>query len=75
LASRGDSLPSGPAIDSGRRKADLSEDHGHEVLNLALPADDFGEADRREDNVESKVTEEYEAEVFVVVQGSPRKYG
>jgi transposase len=35
----------------------------------------LGLTDRREDNGESKVTEEYEAELFAVVPGSPREYG
>jgi transposase len=43
----------------------------HRFIDQAL----LGLADRREDNGESKVTEEYEAELFVVVPGSPRKHG
>jgi hypothetical protein len=43
----------------------------HRFIDQAL----LGLADRREDNGESKVTEEYEAELFTVVPGSPRKYG
>jgi len=35
----------------------------------------LGLADRREDNGLSIVTEEYEAELFAVVPGSPRKHG
>jgi hypothetical protein len=35
----------------------------------------LGLADRREDNGESKVTEEYEAQLFAVVPSSPRKHG
>jgi len=43
----------------------------HRFIEQAL----LGLADRREDNGESKVTEEYEAELFTVVPGSPRKHG
>jgi len=43
----------------------------HRFIDQAL----LGLADRREDNGETKVTEEYEAELFTVVPGSPRKYG
>jgi len=35
----------------------------------------LGLADRREDNGDPKVTEEYEAELLSIVPGSPRKYG
>lgn len=35
----------------------------------------LGLADRREDNGDAKVTEEYEAELLSIVPGSPRKYG
>jgi transposase len=43
----------------------------HRFIDQAL----LGLADRREDNGETKVTEEYEAELFSVVPGSPRKHG
>jgi len=43
----------------------------HRFIDQAL----LGLADRREDNGETKVTEEYEAELFTVVPGSPRKHG
>jgi transposase len=43
----------------------------HRFIDQAL----LGLADRREDNGESKVTEDYEAELFTVVPASPRKYG
>jgi len=40
----------------------------HRFIDQAL----LGLADRREDNGEPKVTEQYEAHVFAVVPGSPR---
>ena len=43
----------------------------HRFIDQAL----LGLADRREDNGEPKVTEEYEVELFTVVPGSPRKHG
>ena len=43
----------------------------HRFIDQAL----LGLTDRREDNGECKVTEEYEAELFAVVPGSPRKHG
>lgn len=47
----------------------------YEVMHRFIDQALLGLADRREDNGESKVTEEYEAELFVVVPGSPRKHG
>jgi transposase len=47
----------------------------YEVMHRFIDQALLGLADRREDNGESKVTEEYEAEVFAVVPGSPRKHG
>jgi len=43
----------------------------HRFIDQSL----LGLADRREDNGEPKVTEEYEAELFAIVPGSPRKHG
>ena len=43
----------------------------HRFVNDGL----LGLADRREDNGEAKVTEEYEAELFLVVADSPQDYG
>ena len=43
----------------------------HRFIDHALS----GLVDRREDNGQPKVTEEYEAELFTVVAGSPRKHG
>jgi len=47
----------------------------YEVMHRFIDQALLGLADRREDNGEPKVTEEYEAEVFAVVPGSPRKNG
>ena len=43
----------------------------HRFIDLAL----LGLADRREDNGEAKVTEEYEGELLAIVPDSPRKHG
>lgn len=43
----------------------------HRFVEAGLP----GLADRREDNGDSKVTEEYEAVVLYIVDGSPQDYG
>ena len=47
----------------------------YDVMHRFISQRLLGLADRREDNGECKVTEEYEAELFAVVPGSPRKYG
>jgi transposase len=47
----------------------------YQVMHRFMDQSLLGLADRREDNGESKVTEEYEAELFAVVPGSPRKHG
>jgi transposase len=49
----------------------LTYDVMHRFISQRL----LGLVDRREDNGESKVTEEYEAELFVAVPGSPREHG
>jgi transposase len=56
---------------SGIAASSLVYDVMHRFIDQTL----LGLADRREDNGESKVTEEYEAELFAIVPGSPRKYG
>jgi transposase len=58
-------------VRSGMAASSLVYDVMHRFIDQAL----LGLADRREDNGECKVTEEYEAELFAVVPGSPRKYG
>ena len=58
-------------IRSRMAASSLVYDVMHRFIDQAL----LGLADRREDNGESKVTEEYEAELFAVVPGSPRKHG
>ena len=58
-------------IDSGMAASSYVNTVMHRFIDQGL----LGLADRREDNGESKVTEEYEAELLVVVPGSPRKYG
>jgi transposase len=58
-------------IRSGMASCCLVYDVMHRFIDHAL----VGLADRREDNGESKVTEQYEAAVFAVVPSSPRKYG
>jgi transposase len=58
-------------VRSGMAASSLVYDVMHRFIDQAL----LGLADRREDNGESKVTEEYEAELFAIVPGSPRKYG
>ena len=52
-----------------------SSSHVYEVMHRFLDQGLLGLADRREDNGEAKVTEDYVAELFAVVPGSPRKYG
>ena len=47
----------------------------YEVMHRFISERLLGLADRREDNGQSKVTEEYEAELFAVVPGSPRNHG
>lgn len=47
----------------------------YEVMHRFIDQALLGLADRREDNGEPKVTEQYEAHVFAVVPGSPRKHG
>lgn len=47
----------------------------YDVMHRFIDQRLVGLADRREDNGESKITEEYEAELFAVVPGSPREYG
>ena len=47
----------------------------YDVMHRFIDQGLLGLADRREDNGETKVTEEYEAELFTVVPGSPRKHG
>jgi transposase len=47
----------------------------YEVMHRFIDQALLGLADRREDNGEPKVTEEYEAHVLAVVPGSPRKHG
>jgi transposase len=58
-------------IRSHMAASSLVYDVMHRFMDQAL----LGLADRREDNGEPKVTEEYEAELFAVVPGSPRKHG
>lgn len=58
-------------IRSHMASSSLVYDVMHRFMDQAL----LGLADRREDNGESKVTEEYEAELFAIVPGSPRKHG
>jgi transposase len=47
----------------------------YEVMHRFIEQSLLGLADRREDNGQSKVTEEYEAELLAIVPGSPRKHG
>lgn len=47
----------------------------YQVMHRFIADGLLGLADRREDNGEAKVTEEYEAELLVIVPGSPRKHG
>jgi transposase len=69
------------ALAQGNSPADLIRSHMaasslvYEVMHRFIDQALLGLADRREDNGESKVTEEYEAELFAVVPGSPRKHG
>ena len=58
-------------VRSGMASCSLVYDVMHRFIDQAL----LGLADRREDNGESKVTEEYEAQLFAVVPSSPRKHG
>jgi len=58
-------------IQSGMASSSLVYQVMHRFIDDAL----LGLADRREDNGESKVTEEYEAELLAVVPGSPKKHG
>jgi transposase len=69
------------ALVRGNRPADVigsgmaASSQVYEVMHRFVDDGLIGLADRREDNGEAKVTEEYEAELFVVVSGSPRNYG
>ena len=47
----------------------------YNVMHRFIDQTLLGLADRREDNGESKVTEQYEAELLAVVPDSPRKHG
>lgn len=47
----------------------------YDVMHRFIDQGLLGLADRCEDNGESKVTEEYEAELFALVPGSPRDHG
>lgn len=47
----------------------------YNVMHRFIDHSLLGLADRREDNGQCKVTEEYEAELLAVVPGSPRKHG
>jgi len=58
-------------IRSGMATSSFVYDVMHRFIDQAL----LGLADRREDNGESKVTEEYETELFAVVPDSPQKHG
>jgi transposase len=69
------------ALVRGNSPVDLVRSHMassslvYEVMHRFIDQALVGLADRREDNGESKVTEEYETELFAVVPGSPRKHG
>jgi transposase len=69
------------ALARGNSPADLIRSHMaasslvYEVMHRFIDQMLLGLADRREDNGESKVTEEYEAELFAVVPDWPRKHG
>jgi transposase len=56
---------------SGMAASSLVYSVMHRFIDQSL----LGLADRREDNGEPKATEEYEAELFAIVPGSPRKHG
>lgn len=58
-------------VRSGMAASSLIYDVMHRFIAQSL----LGLADRREDNGQSKVTEEYEAELLAIVPGSPRKHG
>ena len=45
------------------------------VIHRFIDQQLLGLVDRREDNGDCKVTEEYEAELLAIMPGSPRKYG
>jgi transposase len=47
----------------------------YSVMHRFIDQQLLGLVDRREDNGDCKVTEAYEAEILVVVPGSPRKHG
>ena len=47
----------------------------YDVMHRFISRRLLGLVDRREDNGESKVTEEYETELFAVVPGSPQEHG
>jgi transposase len=69
------------ALVRGSSPTDLMRSHMaasslvYEVMHRFIDQALLGLADRREDNGEAKVTEEYEAELLAVVPGSPRKHG
>jgi len=58
-------------IGSGMAASSLIYEIMHRFIEQSL----LGLADRREDNGQCKVTEEYVAELLTIVPGSPRKHG
>lgn len=69
------------ALVQGKRPVDLinsgmaASSLVYEVMHRFIDQQLLGLADRREDNGEPKVTEEYETELLAVVPDSPRKHG
>jgi len=61
----------GDVIRSGMACSSLVYSVMHRFIDQAL----LGLVDRREDNGQSKVTEEYETELLAVISGSPQKHG
>ena len=57
------------------RGGQCSESQVYRAARRFIDQGPSGLADRREDNGEAKVSEEYEAELFEVVARSPRNYG
>jgi putative transposase len=69
------------ALVRGNTPTDLVRSHMaasslvYDVMHRFIDQSLLGLADRREDNGESKVTEEYEADLFAIVPGSPQEHG
>jgi transposase len=68
-------LVQGTSVATLQRVLQCSPSQVYRVAHRFIEQGELGLADRREDNGESKVDEEYAAKVCTAVAGSPRDYG